>query len=119
MGSDTRNNAARRGMISSKAREILRLQPDSREVQSLISVGRIGQGLPPQPSMPPGLWVVFYGSRNHHMMAVSAWDESSEFLEFETQDLYTLQAILDGSAAQTSISIPRWTKATRYARCAD
>jgi len=76
------------------AREILRRQPEVRNVQTLVSAGRMGQGPPPHPNMPPGLWVVFYGGRSHHMIAVDCWDESADFLEFETHDLATLQAIL-------------------------
>jgi hypothetical protein len=76
------------------AREILQCQPDTRNVQTLISVGRMGQGPPLRPTMPPGLWVVFYGDRSHHMIAVDCWDESADFLEFETRDLAALQAIL-------------------------
>jgi hypothetical protein len=47
-----------------------------------------------RPNMPPGLWVVFYGVQSHHMIAVDCWDENTDFLEFETRDLATLQAIL-------------------------
>ena len=76
------------------AREILRRQSAARNVQTLISVGRMGQGPPMRPNMPPGLWVVFYGVHSHHMIAVDWWDENTDFLEFETRDLATLQAIL-------------------------
>jgi hypothetical protein len=76
------------------AREILRRQSAARNVQTLISVGRMGQGPPMRPNMPPGLWVVFYGVQSHHMIAVDCWDENTDFLEFETRDLATLQAIL-------------------------
>jgi hypothetical protein len=76
------------------AREILHRQPEAQNVQTLIAVGRMGQGPPSHTNMPPGLWVVFYGGRSHHMIAVDCWDESADFLEFETRDLATLQAIL-------------------------
>jgi hypothetical protein len=76
------------------AREILRRQSEARNVQTLISGGRMGQGPPMRPNMPPGLWVVFYGEQSHHMIAVDCWDENADFLEFDTRDQATLQAIL-------------------------
>jgi hypothetical protein len=76
------------------AREIVRRQPAARNVQTLIAVGRMGQGPPLRTNMPPGLWVIFYGGRSHHMIAADCWDEGADFLEFETCDLATLQAIL-------------------------
>jgi hypothetical protein len=76
------------------ARSILERSPEARNVQSLSSVGEIGQGPPPRPRMPSGLWVVIYGNRNHYMIAVDRWDQNSDFLDFETRDVHTLQAIV-------------------------
>jgi hypothetical protein len=85
------------------AREILQRQPKAQNVQTLFSVGRMGQGPPSRLNMPPGLWVVFYGGRNHHMIAVDGWDESADCLEFETRDLVTLQAILDDQPLKQAV----------------
>ena len=85
------------------AREILQRQPEARDIQSLISVGRLGQGPPSRSNMSPGLWVVFYGGRSHHMVAVDDWDENSDFLEFETRDLATLQVILDDQPLRQAV----------------
>jgi hypothetical protein len=77
-----------------QAREILQRQPEVRDVQTLISVGRLGQWPNLHPNMPGGLWVVFYGRRSHYMVAGDSWDENSAFLEFETRDEIRLQAVL-------------------------
>jgi len=76
------------------ARVVLEMNPDAQDIRSLFSVGPMGQGTPARPSMPPGLWVVFYGNRNHCMIPVDVWDQSSGFLEFETSDSTSLQAVL-------------------------
>ncbi len=77
-----------------QAREILQDQPEVRHVQSLISVGRLGEWPNLHPNMPGGLWVVFYGRRSHYMVAADSWDERSAFLEFETGDEVRLQEVL-------------------------
>ena len=77
-----------------KAREILQDEPEVRDVQSLISVPRLGEWPNLHPNMPDGLWIVFYGRRSHYMIAADSWDENSPFLEFETRDEIRLQAVL-------------------------
>ena len=59
----------------SLAREIVAGQPEIRDVQSLKTAGPMGQGLPPNSNMPPGLWAVFYGNLSHHMLKVTRWHE--------------------------------------------
>jgi hypothetical protein len=85
------------------ARNILKHQSEARDIQSLMSVGRMGQGRPSRLQMPPGRWIVIYGSRNHHMVAVDRWNESSDFLEFETRDMATLQAIVDDQPLKQAV----------------
>jgi hypothetical protein len=77
-----------------KAREILQDEPEVRDVQSLISVSRLGEWPNLHPNMPDGLWIVFYGRQSHYMVAADSWDENSAFLEFETRDEIRLQAVL-------------------------
>ena len=77
-----------------KAREIVQDEPEVRDVQSLISVSRLGEWPNLHPNMPDGLWIVFYGRSSHYMVAADRWDENSAFLEFETRDEITLQAVL-------------------------
>ena len=77
-----------------KAREIVQDEPEVRDVQSLISVSRLGEWPNLHPNMPDGLWIVFYGRNSHYMVAADRWDENSAFLEFETCDEITLQAVL-------------------------
>jgi hypothetical protein len=77
-----------------QAREILERQPAVRDVQTLISVGRLGEWPNLHPNMPGGLWVVFYGRRSHYMVAAEIWDENSAFLEFETRDEVPLREVL-------------------------
>ncbi len=85
------------------ARQILQLHPEAQDVRSLFSVGRLGQGLPPRLEMPPGLWIVFYGNKNHYMIEVDSWVEDSAFLEFETSDAGTLRAILEDQPLNRAI----------------
>lgn len=86
-----------------QASNLLERHPESQDVQSLISVGSIGQGPPPRASMPSGLWVVFYGTNSHHMIEIDTWDESSEFLEFKTYDILTLQAVVNDQPIEQAV----------------
>jgi len=53
--------------------------------------------------MPDGLWIVFYGRRNHYMVAAKSWDENSPFLEFETPDEIGLILVITLSVALPSL----------------
>ncbi len=86
-----------------QARAILQSQPEVQDIQSLISVGRVGQWPNLHPNMPNGLWVVFYGCQSHYMIAADSWDENSAFIEFETRDVATLQAVLDDQPLKKAI----------------
>jgi Protein of unknown function (DUF4238) len=77
------------------AQEIITDYPDTQHVQSLVRAGSLGQGLPPKPDMPPGIWAVCFGKLSHHMLEATSWDEEADGLVFETNDLYSLQSILD------------------------
>jgi hypothetical protein len=85
------------------AREIVACQPEIRDVQSLKTVGPMGQGPAPNPNMPPGLWAVFYGNLSHHMLKVTSWHEDAECLILETsicddQPLVMLDLRRDGAS---------------------
>lgn len=75
------------------AREVIAAHPDVRDVQSLVTVGGVGQAPPPNPNMPPGLWAVFYGRLNHHMLKLESWDPDADCLTFTTNDILTLKFI--------------------------
>lgn len=77
------------------AKEIIEKNPDASDIRSLLSVGPMGQGTPARSNMPPGLWVVFYGNQDHCMIPVDTWNQSSEFLEFETRDLVSLHTLVN------------------------
>ena len=59
------------------------------------TAGPMGQGLPPNSNMPPGLWAVFYGNLSHHMLKVTRWHEDAGGLVLETSDLKVLRSICD------------------------
>ena len=86
-----------------QARKLLDRHPEAQDVQSSVSVGSMGQGPPPRPRMPPGLWVVFYGRRSPHIIKVDTWDEDSEFLDFQTRDPLTLRAILNDQPLEQAV----------------
>lgn len=52
----------------SLARKILAADQTLRSIESMVTVGRIGEGPPPRTNMPQGLQMVVYGREDHHMV---------------------------------------------------
>jgi hypothetical protein len=52
-------------------RALVAARPDTRTVLSSISMGEMGNGPGPAPSMPLGSWLVLFGSTEAHMLEVS------------------------------------------------
>lgn len=60
----------------SLARKILAADPTLRSIDSMVTVGRIGEGLPPRTNMPRGLQLVVYGRDDHHMVPLTSYKDA-------------------------------------------
>jgi hypothetical protein len=79
------------------ARRVLAVAPDLRNVTTTVQVGKVGEGTPRRPQMPPGLHLVVYGNRGHHMLAVEAVeDEPPSSSPFPGFDVLTREAAMVG-----------------------
>lgn len=87
------------------ARDILKTRPQKRNIQTLTSVGRLGEWPNLHPTMPAGSWVVFYGNLNHYMIVAQEWNNNSAFFEFKTTDEATLCDILNDQSINKAILI--------------
>lgn len=77
------------------ARDLLGTNPGLRRVTTQVRAGRLGEGPPRRARMPKGLWLVLYGSRNHHMLPIEARITDLEPVEASTPDHGTLAVALD------------------------
>lgn len=55
------------------ARSILTASPGLKKIDSLVTVGRIGEGPPPRANMPKGLQLVVYGRDDHLMVPLVSY----------------------------------------------
>jgi hypothetical protein len=60
----------------SLARKILSADPTLRSVDSMVAVGRIGEGPAPRANMPPGMLLVVYGREDHHMVPLISYEDA-------------------------------------------
>lgn len=60
----------------SLAERILAANPSLRSVDSMVTVGRIGEGPAPRANMPPGLQLVVYGHEDHHMVPLTSYEDA-------------------------------------------
>lgn len=67
------------------AESVLDRHPQFASVQSLLAVGEMGAGLPPNPDMPPGEWLILESGTNHHALPVTSV-RGSAWIEFEPKD---------------------------------
>lgn len=81
------------------ARRILERIPEARNVRSLYGVSMIGMPLPPREDFPPGEYLVVYGARDHHMLAIKDLSDADEDrgIQFITTDLEKLHLIQQDS----------------------
>lgn len=57
---------------------------------------KMGEGHQRRPGMPPGLCVVFYGRRDHHVLHVDTWnDDERGYLSVTTRDVQTLERVVE------------------------
>jgi len=75
------------------AEQVLTDHPQLREVRTLVSVGRMGSAPPPDPRMPPGMWLAIEVGHRHHMLPVERLNEGSWTIDFTTADSTKLSLI--------------------------
>jgi len=73
------------------ADDILSRNPSARAVESMISMGRIGEGFGPSSTIPEGKWLALYGRERTHLIPMITWDPASRVAEVVTD----LPALLD------------------------
>lgn len=66
------------------ARALLAESPELRSVETRMTMGRMGQGPPPKPGLPPGLQLVIQGRFDHAIMPIAEIDEAGEGLTART-----------------------------------
>lgn len=72
---------------------ILAVRPDLGRVESLMTMGKMGQAFPRKPRMPLGTWAVFEGSLNHEMIPIVEWVKGSEPLQMTTRMMNVRHAL--------------------------
>jgi hypothetical protein len=76
------------------ARALLRKYPELAEDNTIMRVGRLGEGLPVAHEMPDGQWLVLFGQSNHYMLQIGDLHEESDSFEIVTRDIVTLERAL-------------------------
>lgn len=66
------------------ARALLAERPELRSVETRITMGKMGQGPPPKPGLPPGLQLVIQGRFDHAIMPIAEIDEAGEGITART-----------------------------------
>jgi Protein of unknown function (DUF4238) len=81
------------------ARRILERTLEARNVRSLYGVSMIGMPPTPREGFPPGEYLVVYGARDHHMLAIKDLSDADEDggILFITTDLEKLRVIQQDS----------------------
>ena len=78
------------------AHRVIDRLPQARTIESFVSVGKMGQGHPRRSGMPPGLCVVFYGRRDHHVLHVDTWNDGERgYLSVTTRDAQALERVVE------------------------
>jgi hypothetical protein len=67
-------------------------EAEFRERESLINLGRMGEGSPPRPAMPDGWNLVVQGQCDHCLLHIEEVDEEGEGITARTSDLELLNA---------------------------
>ncbi|HET7574975.1 MAG TPA: DUF4238 domain-containing protein [Sphingomicrobium sp.] len=75
------------------ARALLAEQPELRKVETRLTMGRMGQGPPPKPGLPPGLQLVIQGKFDHAILPIAEIDKSEEGLTARTTSIDLLELI--------------------------
>lgn len=75
------------------ARAMLAERPELRSVETRITMGKIGQGPPPKPGLPPGLQLVIQGKFDHAILPIAEIDKEGEGLTARTTRVDLLELI--------------------------
>lgn len=68
-----------------EARAMLEADPSLASVDSLVTVGKLGGGLPRVSHMPPGQMLVLYGRRSWHQVPITDWDPEARTVRAATE----------------------------------
>jgi hypothetical protein len=69
------------------------VEMELRERESLINLGRMGEGPPPRLSMPDGWMLVVHGPGDHCLLHIEEIDEEGEGITARTSDIELLNAV--------------------------
>lgn len=75
------------------ARALLAERPELRTVETRMTMGKMGQGPPPKPGLPPGLQLVIQGKFDHAIMPIAEIDKAGEGLTARTTRIDLLELI--------------------------
>ena len=75
------------------ARALLAERPKLRSVDTRMTMGKMGQGPPPKPGLPPGLQLVIQGNFDHAIMPIAEIDEAGDGLTARTSRVDLLELI--------------------------
>jgi len=75
------------------ARALLAERPELRSVDTRITMGKMGQGPPPKPGLPPGLQLIIQGRFDHAIMPIAEIDQTGEGLTARTTRVDLLELI--------------------------
>lgn len=75
------------------ARTLLAKKPELRSVETRMTMGRIGQGPPPKPGLPPGLQLIIQGKFDHAIVPIVEIDKAGEGLTARTTRTDLLELI--------------------------
>ncbi|MEO8455561.1 MAG: DUF4238 domain-containing protein [Sphingomicrobium sp.] len=75
-----------------RAREHLSTQPETGLRESMMRLGRMGEGPPPRPRMPEGWNLVVHGPHDHCLLHLEAVDKEGEGITAQTSDFELLNA---------------------------
>lgn len=79
------------------ARALLAERPELRSVDTRMTMGKVGQGPPLKPGLPPGLQLVIRGKFDHAIMPIKEIDEAGEGLTARTTRVDLLELIATDS----------------------
>lgn len=75
------------------ARMLLTDKPELRNVETRMSMGKMGQGPPPKPGLPPGLQLIIKGTFDHAILPIAEIDKAGEGLTARTTRIDLLELI--------------------------
>jgi hypothetical protein len=75
------------------ARAMLAERPELRTVETRITMGKMGEGPPPKPGLPPGLQLVIQGKFDHAILPIAEFEKEGEGLTVRTTRVDLLELI--------------------------